>query len=102
MTFKKITPFQHKVLKAVLTIPLGKTRSYKWVAQKIGSPRASRAVGQALNRNPFPLLVPCHRVVASDGKIGGYSKGESKKKNLLNLEKKIYNNLNQKVKKIKG
>lgn len=90
---KKITPFQRKVFKAVLTIPLGEVRTYKWVANKIGKPKAARAVGQALNKNPYCLIIPCHRVVASGGAIGGYSKGVLKKKRLLTLEKKICNSL---------
>ncbi len=90
---KKITLFQQKVFKAVLTIPLGEVRTYKWVAKKIGKPNAVRAVGQALNRNPYTIIIPCHRVVASSGAIGGYSLGVFKKKRLLNLEKRIYHSL---------
>lgn len=93
---KKLTPFQVKVLRTVLEIPFAQVRSYKWVAKKIGTPAAARAVGHALNKNPFPLFIPCHRVVASNGKIGGYKRGINAKKRLLNLEKKIYNNLNPK------
>jgi methylated-DNA-[protein]-cysteine S-methyltransferase len=81
--------FNRKVYKAVLSIPLGQTRTYKWVAAKIGSPRAYRAVGQALKNNPYPLIIPCHRVVASGGKIGGYAWGLKTKKYLLNLERQI-------------
>lgn len=91
-----MTDFERKVLKVVLRIPLGQTRTYKWVAQKAGYPLAARAVGQVLKKNPYTLLIPCHRVVASDGKLGGYSQGLKVKKILLNLEKKIYNNLNYK------
>jgi len=87
--FQKITPFAKKVYKAVLTIPLGEVRSYKWVAQKTGKPNAARAVGQVLKRNPWPLIIPCHRVVCSGGKIGGYSSGTKKKKIILDLEKQI-------------
>ena len=90
-----MTEFEKKVLRTVLEIPLGEVRSYKWVAGKIGRPKAARAVGQALKKNPYTIIIPCHRVVASDGKIGGYSQGKDKKKNLLNLEKKIYNSLNK-------
>lgn len=91
-----MTDFERKVLKVVLKIPLGQTRTYKWVAQKVERPQASRAVGQVLKKNPYTLLIPCHRVVASGGKLGGYSQGVKVKKKLLNLEKKIYNNLNYK------
>lgn len=72
-----------------MKIPLGETKSYKWVAQKIGRPKAVRAVGTALKNNPFTLLIPCHRVVNSDGSLGGYSKGLKKKRQLLDLEKRI-------------
>ena len=84
-----MTPFAKKVYKAVLSIPLGEVRTYKWVAQKIGKPQAARAVGQALNRNPYPLVIPCHRVVESSGKLGGYVWGTNTKKFILNLERQI-------------
>ena len=85
---KKIegTPFQKKVWQAIATIPYGETRSYQWIAQKIGNPKAVRAVGQACGANPLPLMVPCHRVVASNGKIGGFSLGLKLKRRLLKLE----------------
>lgn len=86
---KKLTPFAKKVYKAVSAISIGEVRSYKWVAQKIGKPKASRAVGQVLKRNPWPLLIPCHRVIRADGKPGGYSSGKNKKRALLDLEKQI-------------
>ncbi|MBI5145432.1 MAG: methylated-DNA--[protein]-cysteine S-methyltransferase, partial [Candidatus Omnitrophica bacterium] len=78
-----------KVYKAVLSIPLGETRSYKWVAKKAGRPHASRAVGQVLKSNPYPLIIPCHRVIESSGKLGGYSRGKKNKSLLLNLERQI-------------
>lgn len=81
-----LTPFQKKVLEVVKTIPYGETRAYKWVAERIGSPEAARAVGQALKRNPYPVIIPCHRVICSDGRLGGYSKGVQKKKKLLKQE----------------
>ena len=84
-----MTSFAAKVYKAVLSIPLGQVRSYKWVAQKAGSRHACRAVGQALKRNPYPLVVPCHRVIRSDKKIGGYVFGIKQKKFLLALEKEL-------------
>ena len=86
-----MTEFEKKVLDEVLKIPLGEVRTYKWIANKIGTPRAYRAVGAALRRNPYPLFIPCHRVVRSDGKAGGYSLGSDLKKDLINLEKKIKN-----------
>jgi len=67
-------------------IPYGETRSYTWVAEQLGKAGAVRAVGQALARNPLPIIVPCHRVVAKDGKLGGYSGGVEKKDYLLRLE----------------
>lgn len=70
----------------VKTIPCGQTRSYKWVAGKIGNPQAFRAVGQALKKNPLPGIIPCHRVIRSDGKLGGFSKGSKEKKRLLESE----------------
>ena len=70
-----LTPFQRLVLKKTLEIPAGEVRSYQWVAKEIGARRAVRAVGTALARNPIPFLIPCHRVVRTDGRIGHYSAG---------------------------
>jgi methylated-DNA-[protein]-cysteine S-methyltransferase len=84
-----MTPFAKKVYKAVSSIPLGELRSYKWVATKAGRPKAVRSVGQILKNNPWPLLIPCHRVIASSGKLGGYAFGKRAKKRLLNLERQI-------------
>lgn len=84
-----MTPFAKKVYQIVLNIPLGEVRTYKWVATKAGNPRASRAVGQILKRNPYPLIIPCHRVIQNNGKIGGYAWGKTKKQKLLELEGKI-------------
>ncbi len=67
------TPFQRAVWKACMSIPPGETRSYKWIAEKIGRPGAVRAVGNALGKNPFAPVVPCHRVIRSDGSPGGFS-----------------------------
>ncbi len=80
------TPFQHKVWEVTRLIPYGKTRSYLWVAEQIKRPGAARAVGQALSRNPLPIIVPCHRVIASDGRPGGFSGGVEMKRRLLSLE----------------
>ncbi len=79
-------PFQRAVLNAIAKIPFGETRSYGWVARAIGKPGAARAVGQALHTNPIPIIIPCHRVVASDGSLGGYGGGLPMKKRLLRLE----------------
>jgi len=84
-----MTSFQRKVYKAVLEIPLGEVRTYSWVAKRIKKPKSARAVGQTLKRNPWTIIIPCHRVIASDGSIGGYSKGLRRKRKLLELERKI-------------
>ncbi|MFC1989471.1 methylated-DNA--[protein]-cysteine S-methyltransferase [Chloroflexota bacterium] len=80
------TPFQHKVWETTRLIPYGETRSYLWVAEQFKRPEAVRTVGQALGKNPLPLIVPCHRVVASNGKLGGFAGGLEMKENLLRLE----------------
>jgi methylated-DNA-[protein]-cysteine S-methyltransferase len=78
--------FQKDVWKVLLKIPYGETRSYKEIAMAIKNPKASRAVGTANGNNPLCLIIPCHRVIASDGTLGGYSGGLSTKKKLLKLE----------------
>lgn len=80
-----ISPFQHRVLDKLRRIPYGKTRSYGWVAQAVGVPQGPRAVGQAVARNPVPLIIPCHRVVSSNG-LGGFGGGLDLKRLLLRLE----------------
>jgi O-6-methylguanine DNA methyltransferase len=82
------TAFQRKVWRVLQQIPYGQTRSYAWVARQIGSPRATRAVGIACGANPVPILVPCHRVVRSDGSLGGFSAGVGWKARLLALERR--------------
>jgi len=86
---KLYPPFYQKVWLGCRDIPPGQTRSYKWLARHIGHPRAWRAVGQALARNPFAPIIPCHRVIRADGKIGGYSGrgGISHKKQLQQQER---------------
>ncbi len=81
-----VTPFQRKVYAATRRIPRGQTRSYQWVARAIGQPSAARAVGQALNKNSRTDLVPCHRVIASDGSLGGYAWGAAAKRRRLLAE----------------
>ena len=83
---KGCTPFQKDVLRAVCNIRPGETRTYKWIAESIGRPNAQRAVGTALNKNPLPLLIPCHRVVAAGNKLGGYALGVKLKRELLEFE----------------
>lgn len=80
------TPFQRRVWRAAQQIPYGRVRSYQWIAVKLGGKRYARAVGNALGENPVPLVVPCHRVLASDGTLGGFSGGMRTKRRLLKLE----------------
>ncbi len=80
------TDFEKKVWLALGGIPYGETRTYKWLAEKVGNPKAPRAVGQALSRNPIPIVLPCHRVIESDGSLGGYSGGIEIKRRLLDME----------------
>jgi O-6-methylguanine DNA methyltransferase len=87
---RNLTKFQWKVLEVTAKIPMGETRSYQWVAKQVGSPKAVRAVGQALKRNPYPVTIPCHRVIKQDGSLGGYSGGPvSKKARLLAIERDL-------------
>lgn len=81
-----LTAFQQKILQATCQIPFGQTRTYGWVAKKAGSPRGYRAAGQALNRNTIPLFIPCHRVIASGNRLGGYGGGIAWKISLLKAE----------------
>lgn len=80
------TPFQRKVWKAITRIPYGRVRSYQWVAMRVGGKQYARAVGMALGANPVPIVVPCHRIVAHDGSLGGFSCGLPMKRRLLSLE----------------
>lgn len=80
------TAFERRVYAVVRRIPKGQVRSYQWVARRLGSPKLARAVGQALHRNPWPIRVPCHRVICSDGSLGGYAWGRAAKRRLLTQE----------------
>jgi methylated-DNA-[protein]-cysteine S-methyltransferase len=80
------TEFQRRVWAALQTIPYGETRSYGQIAEQIGSPAASRAVGMANGRNPISIIVPCHRVIGSSGGLTGYGGGIERKRALLELE----------------
>ena len=82
----KFTPFQRRVWEATKCIPWGETGSYAWVAKRARSPRGARAVGQALGKNPIPIIIPCHRVLTSGGKLGGFTGGLKVKEYLLKLE----------------
>lgn len=84
----KGTSFQTGVWEALRSIPYGETRSYAQVARTVGSPKACRAVGLANNKNPLMILVPCHRVIGSDGSLTGYAAGLDIKKKLLDMEKR--------------
>ena len=81
-----LTPFARDVLVKAGDIPFGEVRSYGWIAQEIGRPAAVRAVGSALGRNPVPVVVPCHRVVRTDGAVGHYAFGQAMKLQLLEME----------------
>lgn len=87
-----VTPFQRSVLEEATRVPRGQVATYGEIAQRIGQPKASRAVGQALRRNPVPIVVPCHRVVSSDGTLGGYGGklGSRRKIELLRLEGVVF------------
>ena len=80
------TEFQEKVWSALMTIPYGETRSYKDIAAQIGVPKGFQAIGQANGNNPIPFCIPCHRVIAANGTLGGYSLGLDLKQWLLDLE----------------
>jgi len=86
------TDFQKKVWKSLMQIPYGETRTYKDIAEMTGNEKACRAVGLANNKNPIMIVVPCHRVIGSNGSLTGYACGVDKKQKLLDLEK---NNINK-------
>jgi methylated-DNA-[protein]-cysteine S-methyltransferase len=81
------TPFQQRVWQALTEIPFGQAISYGELAARIDRPKAARAVGQANGANPIPIVIPCHRVIAADGTIGGYSGGLRIKRHLLAIER---------------
>ena len=89
LDISKASEFYKNVWKICRSIPIGNTRSYKWVATQSGSPKASRAVGQAMAKNKITLIIPCHRVVGADGNLTGFGKGKTRldlKMDLLKLE----------------
>lgn len=81
------TEFQKKVWNALVRIPYGETRCYGEIAEEVGNPKGSRAVGMANHNNPIPILIPCHRVIGKNGKLTGYAGGLDKKTALLELER---------------
>jgi len=85
-----ITPFRREVLEECARIPTGETKSYGWLAAKVGRPNAARAVGRVMATNPWPLLIPCHRVVGSTGALHGYGGGLPLKERLLKIEGAVY------------
>ncbi len=86
LDLSRATHFKRQVWQITKLIPYGENRSYRWVAQQIGQPNSMRAVGQALAQNSLPIIIPCHRVVASNGKLGGFSGGLEWKRYFLHLE----------------
>ncbi len=88
LDFSGLTEFQREVLEVTSRIPPGETMTYGQLAERLGRPKAARAVGQALGKNPFPLIIPCHRVVGARS-IGGYSSGVDLKRRLLDVEREI-------------
>ena len=84
----KGTDFMKKVWRELLNIPYGETRTYKEIAEKIGNPKGARAVGMANNKNPIPIIIPCHRVIGKNKKLVGYALGLDMKEFLLNFERK--------------
>jgi len=84
--FLEGTEFEKKVWSVLPEIPYGETRSYKWLAERIGEPKAARAVGHALGKNPIPIIFPCHRIIESKGSLGGYTPGTDIKRRLLGIE----------------
>lgn len=82
----KGTEFQKKVWNALIDVEYGKTASYKDIAEIVGSPKGFRAVGSANNKNPIPIMIPCHRIIGTNGKLVGYAYGTDFKKNLLDME----------------
>jgi len=85
------TEFQRRVYRELMNIPYGKTKSYKEIAKLIGNEKAVRAVGGANNKNKLPIIIPCHRVIGSNGNLVGYAGGIDIKQKLLNLEKEFVN-----------
>ncbi len=86
---KDLSEFKRSVYLKIAEIPYSQTRSYKWVAEEIGASNKVRLVARAISQNPYPFLIPCHRVIRSNGALGGYMFGSEIKKKLLDLEKRV-------------
>ncbi len=84
--FLEGTDFEREVWNMLKEVPYGETRTYKWMAERVGKPHAFRAAGNALGKNPIPIIFPCHRIIESDGSLGGYSSGIEIKRRLLEIE----------------
>lgn len=89
LNLSSLPSFTQKVLRELQKIPFGQTCSYGEIAKAIGHPHAARAVGNACRVNPLPLVIPCHRVIQTNGKLGGFAYGQALKKSLLNFERQI-------------
>ena len=87
----EMSPFYKKVLEEVSKVPYGETNSYEQIAQKLNNSKATRAVGTANARNPLPIIIPCHRIITKNGKLGGYAGGLKMKKYLLEFERRNLN-----------
>ena len=87
------TEFQQQVWKTIREIPYGEVRSYQWIADRIGRPKSARSIGNAVGANPVSILIPCHRVIRSNGALGGYGGGVERKRQLLVLEGQNIENL---------
>lgn len=86
LDLRNATDFQRDVWRLTSSIPYGETRTYGWIANELERPGSVRAVGQAMARNPLPIIIPCHRIVGSNGSLGGYSGGLEMKRKLLEME----------------
>lgn len=86
LQWDRVTPYRRKVLARAGEIPYGEVRTYKWLAEGVGNPKGARSAGQAMATNPWPIIIPCHRVVGSNGKLTGFGGGIAMKERLLAME----------------
>ncbi len=92
LKFSSLSPFFRRVLKVTSNIPYGTLKSYSEIAEEVGGKKYARAVGMVLSKNPFPILIPCHRVIRKNGELGGFSGGVNIKRFLIDLESKFKKN----------